>query len=66
MELVHQRLLIEAERQLRYTAMSIAKIAYYLGFEDPAYFTRFFSARVRVSPRTFRAADKATSAAPLP
>jgi AraC family transcriptional activator of pobA len=65
MELVHQRVLIEAERQLRYTAMPIAKIAYFLGFDDPAYFTRFFSSRMRVSPRTFRATDSATSAAPL-
>jgi AraC family transcriptional regulator, transcriptional activator of pobA len=66
MELVHQRVLIEAERQLRYTALPIAKIAYDLGFDDPAYFTRFFSSRMRVSPRQFRATDSATSAAPLP
>jgi AraC family transcriptional regulator, transcriptional activator of pobA len=53
-ELLHLRLLVEAERQLRYTTLSIAAVAYHLGFEDPAYFSRFFTRRLRVSPRTFR------------
>jgi len=45
---------VEAERQLRHTSMTITQIAYFLGFEDPAYFSRFFSKRVGVSPRAFR------------
>jgi len=53
-ELVHLRLLVEAERQLRYSSMSIAQIAYHLGFHDPAYFSRFFTTRMRLSPREFR------------
>ncbi len=53
-ELVHLRLLVEAERQLRYTSMSVAQVAYYLGFDDPAYFSRFFTRRMGVSPRLFR------------
>jgi AraC family transcriptional activator of pobA len=60
-DLVHLRLLVEAERQLRYTTMSISQIAYQLGFEDPAYFSRFFSRMTSESPRAFRARDKATS-----
>jgi AraC family transcriptional activator of pobA len=55
-ELAHARVLVEAERQLRYTSMSITQIAYFLGFEDPAYFSRFFTRRMRVSPRAFRVA----------
>lgn len=55
-EVVHARVLIEAERQLRYTGQSIAQIAYSLGFEDPAYFSRFFTRRAGVSPRNFRTA----------
>jgi AraC family transcriptional activator of pobA len=47
-------MLIEAERQLRYTGMSITQIAYYLGFEDPAYFSRFFAKGMGASPRSFR------------
>jgi AraC family transcriptional activator of pobA len=61
-ELVQQRLLLEAERQLRYTSMSVAQVAYHLGFNDPAYFTRFFTRRMRISPRTFRARDESTTA----
>jgi AraC family transcriptional activator of pobA len=61
--LIHLRMLVEAERQLRYTARPVAQIAYYLGFEDPAYFTRFFSRRTGVSPKAFR--DREPSAAAL-
>jgi AraC family transcriptional activator of pobA len=50
-------MLVEAERQLRYTGMSVAQVAYFLGFEDPAYFTRFFSRRTGVSPKVFRGRD---------
>ncbi len=53
-KLVHLRVLVEAERQLRYTTMSITQIAYHLGFDDPAYFSRFFTRQVGVSPRAFR------------
>ena len=53
-QLVQGRMLIEAERQLRYTGMSITQIAYYLGFEDPAYFSRFFAKGMGASPRSFR------------
>jgi AraC family transcriptional regulator, transcriptional activator of pobA len=53
-ELLHQRLVIEAERQLRYTSMPVTQVAYFLGFEDPAYFSRFFTRRLGLSPRTFR------------
>lgn len=54
MRLVHARQLLEAKRQLLYTNMSISEIAYALGFEDSAYFTRFFTQRAGVSPRGFR------------
>jgi AraC family transcriptional activator of pobA len=53
-ELVHLRLLVEAERQLRYTSLAVAQIGYHLGFQDPAYFSRFFTSRMRQSPREFR------------
>jgi AraC family transcriptional activator of pobA len=59
-QLIHARMLIEAERQLRYTGMSITQIAYYLGFEDPAYFSRFFTKVMGRSPRSFRRATGTT------
>jgi AraC family transcriptional activator of pobA len=54
MQIVHARVLLEAKRHLVYTSMSVREIAYALGFDDPAYFTRFFSQRTGMSPRTFR------------
>ena len=54
-QLLHGRLLLEAKRQLIYTALPVAEIAYTLGFDDAAYFTRFFTRRAGVSPRGYRA-----------
>lgn len=56
-EMLHLRRLIEAERQLRYTSMPVTQIAYHLGFDDPAYFSRFFLRRTGRSPRAVRAHD---------
>lgn len=53
-QLVHARILLEAKRRLHYTDGPVSEIAYALGFDDPAYFTRFFSRRVGLSPRAFR------------
>jgi AraC family transcriptional activator of pobA len=52
--IVHERLVLEAKRSLRYTNMTITETAYDLGFSDPAYFSRFFSERVGISPAEFR------------
>lgn len=54
MRIVHARLELEAKRQLLYTTLSVSEIAYALGFNDPAYFTRFFSKRAGISPSAFR------------
>jgi AraC family transcriptional regulator, transcriptional activator of pobA len=53
LELIHDRLIIEAKRSLLYTSMNIAEVGYSLGFEDPAYFSRFFTRQAGVSPRVF-------------
>jgi AraC family transcriptional activator of pobA len=54
MQIVHARILLEAKCRLLYTSTSVSEIAYALGFDDPAYFTRFFSRRTGMSPRTFQ------------
>jgi AraC family transcriptional activator of pobA len=51
---LEERLVLEAKRNLTYTNMTIAQIAYYLGFTDPAYFSRFFSKLAGESPAAFR------------
>ncbi|WP_293811042.1 helix-turn-helix domain-containing protein [uncultured Bosea sp.] len=52
---IQDRLMIEARRDLVYTAMSISQISFRLGFSDPAYFSRFFTKRAGVSPSDYRA-----------
>jgi AraC family transcriptional regulator, transcriptional activator of pobA len=67
LQLVHARILLEAKRQLRYTSTSVSEVAYALGFDDPAYFTRFFSQRTGLAPRAFRSSSaRLTSVDPMP
>jgi AraC family transcriptional activator of pobA len=55
LQVVHERLLREAQRQLLYTRAPVSKIAFDLGFEDPAYFTRFFKRGAGETPLAWRA-----------
>lgn len=54
LEIVHQRLLLEARRNLSFTQASVAEIADALGFADPAYFARFFRRGTGQSPLSYR------------
>ncbi|WP_298015780.1 helix-turn-helix domain-containing protein [uncultured Castellaniella sp.] len=54
LRLIHERLLLEARRELVYTVRPISAIADSLGFADPAYFTRFFKRLAGLSPKDFR------------
>ncbi|MFN3737076.1 helix-turn-helix domain-containing protein [Hydrogenophaga sp.] len=56
LELVHDRLTREACRRLVYIAAPAASLALELGFEDPAYFSRFFKRRTGQSPQAWRRA----------
>jgi AraC family transcriptional activator of pobA len=59
LEIVHQRLTREACRRLFYIAAPAEKLALELGFEDPAYFSRFFKRRTGLSPRRWRETHRA-------
>ncbi|HEY9280498.1 MAG TPA: helix-turn-helix domain-containing protein [Eoetvoesiella sp.] len=54
LQLIHQRIVLEAKRSLVYTSMTISVVSDTLGFSDPAYFTRFFKRHVGMSPKDFR------------
>ncbi len=54
LQLIHQRLALEATRSLIYTTMTIQEISDDLGFSEPAHFTRFFRKTAGQSPRDFR------------
>jgi AraC family transcriptional activator of pobA len=54
LDLLHERVLLEARRMLVYTERPVTEIATQLGFEDPHYFSRFFSRRAGVAPTLYR------------
>ena len=53
-EYIKNRIILEAKRLLIYTSLSIKEIAYTLGYDDPAYFHRFFMQRIEQSPLSYR------------
>jgi AraC family transcriptional regulator, transcriptional activator of pobA len=61
---LHARLLLEAQRELAYTSMSIKQIAHGLGFSDAAYFTRFYQRMTGQSPTQWRKRSANATLAP--
>jgi len=53
-QLIKNRILLEAKRLLIYTDKTVKEIAFELGFNDPAYFTRFFTKAILKSPLQFK------------
>jgi AraC family transcriptional activator of pobA len=51
---LHARLTREACRRLVHVAAPVSQLAFALGFEDPAYFCRFFKRQTGYSPRQYR------------
>lgn len=52
--LLHARLVREAGRRLVHIAAPVSTIAFELGFDDPAYFCRFFKRHTGSAPRDYR------------
>lgn len=55
-EMLMERRLLEAKRLLLFTIRSVEDIAREIGFDDPAYFSRFFRKKTGVSPAAWRRA----------
>lgn len=53
-ELISERIIIEAKRELYLTNKAVKEIAYELGYEDEHYFSRFFKTNADVSPQLYR------------
>ena len=51
---IRSRLALEARRLLLYGELNAGQVAQRLGFEDPAYFSRFFRREVGLPPTRFR------------
>jgi AraC family transcriptional activator of pobA len=52
---LHARVMLEAQRDLAYTSLSVKQIALGLGFGDAGYFTRFFQRESGLTPTAWRA-----------
>lgn len=57
-ELVSRRVLDSARRELVFTPTPVQAIALALGFQDPAYFNRFFRKRTGTTPGAYREAER--------
>jgi len=55
-ELISERIIIEAKRELYLTNKPVKEIAYELGYDDEYYFSRFFKANADISPQIYREA----------
>lgn len=53
-EVIKGRIILEAKRLLVHTARTAKEIAYQLGYDDPAYFSRLFLIKTGDSPSAFR------------
>ncbi len=53
-EVIQEKIILNAKRELKYSDKSVKEIAYELGFEEPLYFSQFFKKCTGKSPSTFR------------
>lgn len=57
-EIISGRIILEARRELYHNHQSIKEISFALGFEDPAYFTRFFRKNTGLSPQEYKLSQR--------
>jgi len=54
LQIIQERITLEAKRLLYYTDKTSKEIAYDLGFDDPAHFSRFFKNQTSTNPSEFK------------
>jgi AraC family transcriptional activator of pobA len=53
-ELIDDRIMLEAKRILAHTTESVKEICYYLGFDEPTNFIKYFKKHSAITPTEFR------------
>ena len=61
LQIIHERLVLEAKRMLIYTNKSAKEIAYDMGFEDASHLSRLFKKHTALSPLAFKKQLKTAS-----
>jgi len=64
LDTINGRIVLEAKRYLTFTALEVKEIAALLGFDDHAYFTRFFRREAGMAPSDFRRRQQGRDARP--
>lgn len=54
LQVINDRIALEAKRKIQHSALSIKEIGYDLGFSDPSYFVKFFKRITGRMPNEFR------------
>lgn len=54
LEIINDRIILEAKRLLSHSSLNINEIGFQLGYEDPSYFVKFFKRQTKKSPSDFR------------
>ncbi len=53
-QIIKERTILEAKSLLRNTQLSVSEVAYFLTFDDPSYFAKYFKSATGFSPTIFR------------
>jgi len=61
LQIIHQRIILEAKRLLTYSNKSAKEIAFEVGFEDASHLSRLFKKHTNLSPSEFKKSLKAVS-----
>jgi AraC-like DNA-binding protein len=54
---LQEKLILEIKRDIRLNKKSLKEIAFDLGFNEPAYFTRFFKQQTGQTPSDFKKSE---------
>lgn len=52
--MIQERIVLEAQRMLLYSALNVNQVGYRLGFDDASYFVKYFKKHTGISPSEFR------------
>lgn len=61
LQIIHERIILEAKRLLTYTDKTAKEIAYEVGFEDASHLSRLFKKHTSTSPSEFKKALKSVA-----